>query len=463
MSELPDAVAVNAWTGKEAAHGQLAADAERWGSRRGSVPHSQASLPMVAEADPRDWSHPDVGYGILLPDDPELDPAAKATAADAPEPIRTLVDARPGTVVLRWSVIQGDTFVRRCYSDGTEQDRTIGLTPIGVARGCLPRYVLIVGGPTEIPWSVQYALSTHHAVGRLPLVGAALENYVDALLNGWAEADLDARAPLIWTVDGIDKITTLMRRAIADPLAKELEDPRLPRLRHLPGTDATGTGLLTALAQTRPALLVTSGHGSTPVGTDRLATDLGLPVDVAHRVIDLDAMDAAVPPGTIWYAQACCSAGSNAPSPYVGLLDPSWSVTATVAAIAELGSIVAPAALRLLGRDRPVRAVVGHVEPTFDWTLRVAETGQLLGHQIARALSSRLIVDRDPIGHAFRDYKSGVGALHTAWWSARGRLEAGDTSQRETLTRLRVAAIDRQSVVVLGDPTVTHPLLDGAP
>lgn len=463
MSALPDAVVTNAWTGTEAAHGQLDADAERWGSRGNSVPHSQASLPMTAEADPRDWSHPDVGYGVLLRDDPALDPATKATAADAPEPIRTLVDARPGTVILRWCAKQKDRFLRRYYPDRPEQDRAIGLSRIGVGHGSLPRYVLIVGDPTEIPWSVQYALSTHHAVGRLPLVGTALENYVNALLNRWDGADLDIRAPLMWTVDGIDKITTLMRVAIADPLASNLVDHRLPRFRHLIGKDATASGLLTALAAARPALLVTSSHGSTAIGTDRLATTLGLPVDVAHRVADLDALDAAVPPGAIWHAQACCSAGSNSPSPYVGLLDAAWSVTATVAAIAELGSTVAPAASRLLGRERPVRAVVGHVEPTFDWTLRVAETGQLLGHQIARALSSRLILDQDPIGYAFRDYKSGVGALHTAWWNARDELAKGDTSQRESLTRLRVAAIDRQSVVVLGDPTVTLPHLDGAP
>ena len=38
-------------------------------------------------------------------------------------------------------------------------------------------------------------------------------------------------------------------------------------------------------------------------------------------------------------------------------------------------------------------------------------------------------------------------------------LEKGDTSLLELMTRLRLTAVDRQSLVLLGDPTVTLPPL----
>ena len=106
---------------------------------------------------------------------------------------------------------------------------------------------------------------------------------------------------------------------------------------------------------------------------------------------------------------------------------------------------------------------MGHVEPTFDWTLRVAETGQGLGTHIVSALSDNLIGERQPLGFAFADYRAGVGELHTQWVSTQKQLpKAADVTQRDrvrdTLTRLRLSAIDRQSLVLLGDPTVAYPV-----
>jgi len=106
-----------------------------------------------------------------------------------------------------------------------------------------------------------------------------------------------------------------------------------------------------------------------------MAATLGQPVDRAHLPVGLDDLDAAVPAGAIWHAQACCSAGLEGLSKHLDLLGAATSAAAVVAEVAVLGSTVAPTAMRLLGRKNPVRAVVGHVEPTFDWTLRVADPG----------------------------------------------------------------------------------------
>lgn len=459
---LPTELAIDAWTGSEGAHGAVDPRGDRWGARRESLPPSQAALPFGAPADEKDWRHKDVGYAVLLrdPDDDSMTPADRARADDAEQPIRDLVAARPGTVVLRWRPELGTTHLRRYFDDGTAQDPQIGLTTFGVAKNRLPRYVLIVGGPEAIPWSVQYALGTRHAVGRLPLTGDALANYVHALLTDWQDHPVDVQAPVLWSVDhGGGDITTLMRKTITGPLATAMQGT-LARMRHLTGADATTAELATALGERHPALVVTSSHGRTgPLEQPAvMAAQLGLPVDVGLLTVPLETLDAAMPAGAVWYAQACCSAGSDGVSHYTGLLSPGTSVFATLTAVAGLGAGVAPAPLRLLGRPNPVRAVLGHVEPTFDWTLRSVQTGQSLGGDIVKALTSNAFHGA-PLGLAFEDYRAGVGQLHTDWADLQQVLAAGDTSVRERLTWLRLTALDRQALVLLGDPTVTLPPL----
>ncbi len=462
MSEsLPSSIQINAWRGATAGAG-LIERANRWGSDDAGLPHSQAALPLGEVVDQRNWKHNDVGYGVLLPDS-DLSAAEKASGADAPEPVRELLAARPETVLLRSSVTTGDRFVTRYFADGTSQSPTIGLSGFGTAKGKLPRYILIVATPDVIPWSVQYALETRHAVGRLPLDEEGLGNYIDAMLSGWPDAHIDTGAPLMWTVSIPGDITAEMRAVLANPLEDKFSgEPRLPHFAHLGDNNATAGELLKALTDLRPSLVVTSSHGLTEGDGDVLSNSLGLPVDVAHESVALDALAAAMPGGSIWYAQACCSAGGDSVSNYEGLLAPGSVALATVEHVAGLGPTVAPAATTLLGRPKPVRAVLGHVEPTFDWTLRVAETGQGLGTHIVSALSDNLIGDGQPLGFAFSDYRAGVGELHTQWVSTQKQLsKAEDVTQRDrirdTLTRLRLTAIDRQSLVLLGDPTVVYP------
>lgn len=456
--DLPESVAINAWTDDGPAAGSVDPAGARWGARREGIPASQAALPFERPVDPTNWAHPDVGYGILLrdPEDPAWSGADLASALDAEEPVRRLLAARPGSVVLRWSPTLAPGHLRRHFADDAPQDPRIGLSRFGVGRGCLPRYIAIVGGPDAIPWSVQYALSVRHAVGRIPLAGEGLGRYVEALLSGWAGSEVDAGAPLLWSVDhGGTDITHLMSAVLSTPLAAAMTGT-LPRVRHLTGATATGPELLTALAASTPGLVVTSSHGRTgPLDDpDAMRQSLGQPIDAAFTPVDLAGLVAAMPAGAVWYAQACCSAGGDGVSHYTGLLTPGTPVHATLQAVAGLGASVAPAAMAMLGRDRPVRAVLGHVEPTFDWTLRVPRTGQRLGAEIVAALTSNAFTG-EPLAHALREYRAGVGELHTQWAQRRTVLEGGDPSVREELTWLRLTALDRQALVLLGDPTVT--------
>ncbi|MFI1379454.1 hypothetical protein [Embleya sp. NPDC020886] len=458
---LPAEIQLNAWTGDEVARATTDDDAARWGAGRGGMPRSQAVLPFGPPVDPRDWRSADVGYGILLPDDREanLSDAAKAAGEDAPAPIRELLAARPDTAVLRWSPDLPDHLLRRYFAQGAPQEPAIGLSEFGTGRGRLPKYVAIVGGPEVIPWSVQYTLGTRHLVGRIPLSGEPLAHYVHALLADWSDAPAHPDRALSWTVDhGPTDITALMRAVIAAPLAARLTPPPLAQFRDITAAEATGAALPAALAEIRPGLLATSSHGRTGPSADpaEMRATLGLPVDGTHVTVPLTTLCDAIPGGCVWYAQACCSAGAAGESFYAGLLPVGSSALATIEAVAGLGTMVAPAALALLGREDPVRAVLGHVEPTFSWTLQVEDTGQGLGGRLVSALSTHLFAG-EPLGLTLAEYRADVGELHTRWARLRELLAGGDTSVRETLTRLRVSALDRQSLVLLGDPTVALP------
>ena len=452
---LPPQLRIDAWPGTTATS-PLAAGAPGWGARRG-LTRSQQVLPFGAPVDQKLWADPDVGYGVLVVDDPATGwTADKVAGIDAlvPAAVQRLIAARPGSVLLRWSPLQPSKVVR--YFPDKPQPLEIGLTTFGVGKNRLPRYVLIVGGPDLVPWSVQYAFAVRHAVGRLPFTGADLDPYIDALIDDWSGASLDTTAPVIWSVDhGPTDITRLMRATITTPLERAYAGT-LAGMVHLAGASATEAALLDALAPSGrkpPALLVTSSHGATPLDAT-LPDLLGLPVDADHHPVSLDDLVAAVPAGGIWFAQACCSAGGAGASSYAGLIAPGTIVDTALSAVAALGPVVSPAALRLLGRKSPARAVFGHVEPTFDWTLQDPDSGQPFTADLVKALSVNLHAGW-PVGYAFESYWLGVGALNSKWADAQRNFTATNTQLLDDMARLRLTAIDRQSLVLLGDPTVT--------
>ncbi|MCX4529211.1 hypothetical protein OG982_26555 [Streptomyces sp. NBC_01551] len=461
---MPSEIRLNAWTGTEEAHGQLGAQAAWWGEGQDGMPQEQQVLEFGPDPPMTAWRDPKVGYGVLLRDDESdrFTDAQKAAGADAPGPVQDLLAAREGSVVLRWSPDAGlgDDHLRRYYADGSPfNDPAIGLSDFGVANDCLPKYVAIIGGPEAIPWSVQYSLGTRHAVGRIPLQGDALDRYVHALITDWEGAEAVPDQALVWTVDCGDVMTRLMRTVISHPLAKALSPPPLAGFQEIVGPQATGSALSQALGTTRPGLVVTSSHGLVEPfdDPDALRATLGLPVDQNRVPVTVEQLSADLPGGCIWFAQACCSAGGAGASLYTALLEPQWPAAATVEAVAQCGPVVAPAALEVLGRKNPVRAVLGHVEPTFSWTLQVKSTGQILGGRIVNALSSKLY-DGVPLAHAFADYRADVGQLYYKWFTLQARLnDDADTRVLDEMRRIRLAALDRQSLVLLGDPTVSLP------
>ncbi len=120
---------------------------------------------------------------------------------------------------------------------------------------------------------------------------------------------------------------------------------------------------------------------------------------------------------------------------------------------------MAPLPEALLGAPSPLRAFVGHVEPTFDWTLQHPRTGQILTNSTRRALYDRLYQPY-PIGYALDELRRQATQLKAFLTAAKGRV--GKDGAKEELLALQLTASDRESLVILGDPTAVLPELTPA-
>jgi hypothetical protein len=455
----------NAWCGDAAATGNRSDHASAWALRSFLAPKQQfLGLESRPGLDLRDWRHKKIGWGVVLPDRDDLLDGERDTGADAPAAIRRLVAARGDAPVFRYRAdIAKDGRLQRYYGHGKSASLRVSGSR-GIDDKSVPRYLLIVGSPQEIPWTFQYRLQCDAFVGRLDLDDDGLERYVDALLSEWSASERDAKTPVLWAVDhGHPDITYLMRKVIAEKMQAALVgggfDPRL-----LTDEDARSSELYAALAQHRPAFVLSSSHGATfPLDrTDVLKAQLGLPVDVDHALLDINTLlQTWKPSGAIWYAHACCSAGADKPSSFQGLVDGHSSLGRMLAAVAECGPCSAPLPRALLGCEHPLAAFIGHIEPTFDWTLRDPVTGQVM--------TDSMVVDtfyhglhaspRMPVAMAMDLYYEAVAGLLMDHIDAidafNDNRDKNDAKSRAMQAKLM--AVDRLSMVVLGDPTVCLP------
>jgi hypothetical protein len=124
--------------------------------------------------------------------------------------------------------------------------------------------------------------------------------------------------------------------------------------------------------------------------------------------------------------------------------------------------MVAPLARELLGAARPLRAFVGHVEPTFDWTLRDPKTKQPLTHVLTNCLYEKLYQQgqyRTPIAHAIAALYKEAGSFYGSWQEAILGINKNEPGMRDWALYRQFVAMDRQTLVILGDPTVALPRL----
>lgn len=451
----------NCWVGKPV-EGRLSASALKWAAGTRAPPRKLLAPPKI---DYDDWSHPEVGWGIVLPERSDLSAEAKSLALDAPDAIQELVRQRGNAPVLRYDPKLAAQGLLRRYERGTNTFTQPGPRgKRGSAPGLVPHYLLIVGSPDQIPWEFQYQLQTEAFVGRLDLDDTGLENYVNALLRQWSGSERDVTKPVVWSVDhGHPDITRLMAKTIGERLSSafasdaEFDHSNL----YLTGSSATSFGLVDAISKRKPAFLATTSHGATfplnqPVA---LAQQLGIPVDANHDLLShVDVLSNWNSEGAIWYAHACCSAGASGVSAFEGLIDPSTELGKTVLSLGVAGEISAPLPKMMLGHAKPLGAFVGHVEPTFNWTLFSTSNKQTTTAHIIQTLYNQLHgSDRPTIGRSLHGYYQFVAGLLLLHGKAVKALNSHAPGAAGMAIRSKLIATDLLSMVLLGDPTVRLP------
>jgi hypothetical protein len=455
---LPSLLFTNAFTGSLDSGSALGAGASKWIGAPIETPPQVLKIlkPLAKVPDLKDWSDPDVGWGLVLPENSALTAAQQATAIDAPGPIQRLLAFRKG-VVLRWSAALPISNLRRYYASGKVNDPFVALSAHGTGEGEIPRYLLIYAPPSLIPWRVQYRWNQSAFVGRLDLEGDGLKNYVDAVTSEWNGSKTVPEKSVTWAVDhGGADITHLMRAVVAAKLVKTIQQSVTgAQTTFLDGgaEPVLRDELVDVLAAERPALVVTSSHGMTGPLTDVpvMRSQLGTPVDAHQQVLDTAALLGKwEPDGAVWYSHACCSAGSDTESSFDGLIAAGSFAEQVVQGVAACGALTAPLPRALLGAPKPLRAFIGHVEPTFDWTLRDQKTGQVLTSALIEALGLRLY-NQMPVGLAFQEVYGKAGQLEQLHQYAKLAFGAGGDTLGDALA-YRLIAQDIENLVILGDP-----------
>jgi hypothetical protein len=454
MATLPDHLQINAYASD--ADNSSALDPAAEGRLLARSLALRDALAGPVPIDSKDWTDARIGWGVVLPDDVTMTDADKAAAADAPTFVRELIEKRKG-VVLRYTPGAPLGTLRRHYGDGSvAQDIQVAAQAWGTSRGKVPRYLLMLGSPEKLPWTLQFLLQADCFVGRLDLAPDALERYVGRLLVDWSDSDAAADRPLVWATSQAGDITRLMRDSIAAPLYGmfKTDGGLAPTFIDGSTSAATGQALINALTATAPAFVATTSHGMTgPVANPaKMKADLGILVDSAFRMVDPGAMLAAwQPDGAIWYAHACCSAGSRSTTSFAGLVVPGSGVDRILAAVAGCGDTIAPFPLALLSAEKPAKAFVGHVEPTFDWSVRHNSTGQFLTNPLLDTFYQRLF-SGEPIGMALDSCRRMASGLLNASYGT-SIIEVGEGQSRSgEILALQLMANDWRSFVLLGDP-----------
>lgn len=320
--------------------------------------------------------------------------------------------------------------------------------------GRLPYYLLLAGSPEEIPYSFQYQLGVHFAVGRLDLPDSdAYARYAKNVVSTEKHARVPGRPRLTFFCpsNGSEPAIEMARRELAEPLIRRFTERDTGwTIDGVWGKEATRDRLaiLVAGAET-PDVLFTLSHGlgyragRAPQEKRQGALicedwpGLGNPVQfdehclgAEHLTTDLET------PGLIAFHFACHSAGTPRESDF-HLANP------RVRSSSALRPFTARLPQELLTRG--ALAVIGHIDIAWQWSFRWREAGQQCGafeNALARLMSGQRV------GHAMQYFNRRYAALATDLDVEICRYEGND----KRVSELFVARNDARNYVVLGDP-----------
>jgi hypothetical protein len=396
------------------------------------------------------------GWGAVFAAD--ADPAVRAALSPLLEYRQRQAGARAEH---RYREFAGPDGVRRGESKQSFKRRH-GSGPGPVDPDIMPYYLLLVGNPEELPFTVHAQLSVQHAVGRLSFDEISdYRRYAESVVA--AETALPSRPPNLSIFaphhEG-DRATALSAEHLATPLAAQLEnDLDSQHVCSAIGPTASRQHLVEQLiGPTRPDVLLAVSHGiGLPCGHPRQRRTQGAllcqdwpglghgPVQPAQcfGADDVAQLGAADLGGMIPLLLACFGAGTPRHDSY-------QREGANRTVIAP-DSFVAALPQALLGREGGASAVVGQVDRAWSYSFLWPGAGRQT--EAYRGALARLCA-----GHTVGFALEYVGDRHAELASDLGavleEIHLGKRVDDDTLAELWTACVDARSLIVLGDPAV---------
>ncbi len=397
------------------------------------------------------------GWTVLVNrDDPRkaellaaLAPLAAHRGMDRPEQPIEYVDSEPD----EW----GDWLTDAYYA--------LDLAP----GGKVPRYVLIAGGPDQVPFGVQSLLDAVANVGRVDFATAdELAGYVQKVIRlETAPEPVVSREAVIFAPDGgVTDPTHYSRRFMAEPLADLIEAELACTTTRLLGPAATKAALTGALTGTTPAIVYTASHGLGATdepfevqtrynGAICCQTAGPFTLDALFGGEDVPANGAPFLEGAVFFQFACFGYGTPALSEYAHWLGQPGQETRNTER-----DFVAALPKRLLAHPRGPIAFIGHLDTAFLHGFADAEAPEILDRWHTRiqpfVSALRMLLEVQASGLAMQGMNerySTLNALLTNTYDRvqRGRMQWTPESRARFLDSW-ITRGDAQNYMVYGDP-----------
>jgi Peptidase family C25 len=417
----------------------------RWRHRQ----FSEASLAPIEGIDPKDLAS--AGWAVVLPHG--CDPAIA-------EALAPLVEHRRQQA----TVASERRFARLDYRPGESKQAFLarhraGPGPADPDR--VPYYLLLVGGPAEIPYTFQYQLDVQYAIGRIHFDDLEdYARYAESVVAAETRPPTagSARAMFFGASNHGDPATSLSASQLVTPLAAHVGSVASAfDVETVIGDAATKQRLASAL-EDAPGLLFTATHGiGFPTGHARQRPDQGAllcqdwpgpdhraPIDPAWYFAADDLDRASDLTGLISFHFACYSAGT-----------PEWDdYSRTPDARDRLAPAPFVAALpqRLLANPGGgALAVVGHVERAWGYSFSWPDAGTQTA--VYESCLSRL-VDGHPVGSALEYFNERYAELSADLAVELEDVRYGKDPDELALASMWTANNDARAFALIGDPAV---------
>jgi len=330
----------------------------------------------------------------------------------------------------------------------------------------VPQYILIAGGPDQVPFSFQSLLDSVANVGRVDFDTLEdLQQYVEKLIRiENADAPFVTRDAVLFGTDGgVSDPTYFSRKYMIEPINEHIREKMQFSTHTMVGTNATKANLLEALSSLKPAIVYTASHGLGATsesfefqkrynGAICCQNTGALTLDDLFSVDDIPK-DQSFLEGAVFFQFACFGYGTPAESDYAHWLDgvpKKYTDTDFVSAIPK----------RLLANPQGPISFIGHLDTAFLHAFVDIEDPHILDRWHTRISPFVSAIDYllqvQPSGLAMQDMSnkysiSNLLITKTYDRYQRGRFQWNEEREARFLDNW-ITRSDAQNYMIYGDP-----------